>query len=122
VHLGSAHDRVHPAWLAAAQPTWLVGLRLRAGELTPMAPVDDGPAEFQRRSATRCRGEGPRSKAVGWWTSFGAAGRKKLTKRMSSAVMCIRPEGNGSGGGIRGWWSTVLGAGRLYTVARYSGR
>jgi hypothetical protein len=28
---------------------------------------------------TRCSGEGPGSKAVGWWTSFGVAGRKKLT-------------------------------------------
>jgi hypothetical protein len=27
----------------------------------------------------RCSGEGPGSKVVGWWTSFGAAGRKKLT-------------------------------------------
>jgi hypothetical protein len=29
----------------------------------------------------RCSGEGPRSKVVGWWTSFGAAGRKKLTRK-----------------------------------------
>jgi hypothetical protein len=27
----------------------------------------------------RCSGEGPGSKAVGWWTSFGVAGRKKIT-------------------------------------------
>jgi hypothetical protein len=54
---------------------------------------------------TRCSGEGPGSKAVGWWTNFWAAGRKKLT---GSTVMCSRPEGNGGGGGVRGWWSTFL--------------
>jgi hypothetical protein len=122
MHLGSAHGRARPARLTVAQPTWLVGPRPRAGELTPMAPIDGGPTEFRWRLATRCSGEGPGSKAVGWWTSFGAAGRKKLTGRTSSAAMCGRSEGNGGGGGVRGWWSTVLAAGRLYTAARCSGR
>jgi hypothetical protein len=47
----------------------------------------------------RCSGEGSGSKVVGWWTSFGVAGRKKLTERMS-LVRCGQPEGN-SGGGQR---------------------
>jgi hypothetical protein len=69
-----------PTRLVTAQPTWPVGLRLRVGELAPTAPVDGGPAEFRRRPMMRCSGEGPGSKAVGWRTSFGAAGRKKLTE------------------------------------------
>jgi hypothetical protein len=44
--------------------------------------------------------EGPGSKALGRWTRFGAARRKKLTRRMSSMARCCRPEGNGSGGNI----------------------
>jgi hypothetical protein len=67
-----------------------------------MAPVDGGLAEFRRGPTMRCSEEGPGSKAVGWWTSFGAAGRKKLTKRMSSAVMCGRLEGNGGGATFEG--------------------
>jgi hypothetical protein len=64
----------------------------------------------------RCSGEGLGSKAVGWWTHFGAVGRKKLTRRTSSLMRCGRPEGNSGGGGVRGWWSIAHGAGRLYTA------
>jgi hypothetical protein len=46
--VGLAYGGARPARLMMAQSTWLVGLRLRAGELAPMAPVNDGPAEFQR--------------------------------------------------------------------------
>jgi hypothetical protein len=55
------------------------------------------PIQIPAMPVTRCSGEGPGSKAIGWWTSFGAVGRKKLTGRMSS-VRCGRPEGNDGGG------------------------
>jgi hypothetical protein len=48
VTVGLAYRGSRPARLAMAQPTWLVGPRLRAGELTPTAPVDGGLVEFRR--------------------------------------------------------------------------
>jgi hypothetical protein len=44
-----------------------------ARELAPMALVDGG-------LVMRCSRAGPRSEVVGWWTSFGAVGRKKFTR------------------------------------------
>jgi hypothetical protein len=70
--------------------------------------------------ATRCSGEGLGSKVVEWWTSFGVAGRMKLTGRMSS-MRCGRLERNSGGGNVQGWWSAARGAGRSYTTARCSG-
>jgi hypothetical protein len=69
----------------------------RQGRALGHGGAGGGPAGFWRRPAMRCSGEGPGSKAVGWWTRFGAAGRKKLTGRMSSIVRC--------------------GAGRLYAAS-----
>jgi hypothetical protein len=63
---------------------------------------------------------GSGEQGVGWWTSFGAVGRKKLTGRMRS-VRCGRPEGNDGGGQRPG---VVVGSsrgGRSYTAARCSG-
>jgi hypothetical protein len=49
---------------------------------------------------TRCSEEGSGSKAVGWWTSFGAAGRKKLTREAC-------PQWRGSAAGKRGQQARV---------------
>jgi hypothetical protein len=46
----------------------------------------------------RCSGEGPGSKAVGWWTRFGAAGRKSS------------PEEHALWRGVVGWRGTAVGA------------
>jgi hypothetical protein len=54
----------------------------------------------------------------GWGVKKGGG----LTRRMSSVVMCGRPEGNNGGGGVRGRWSTARGAGRWYTAVRCSWR
>jgi hypothetical protein len=57
----------------------------------------------------RCSGEGPGSKAVGWWTSFGAVGRKKLTREA-----CLQWRGSAVGKrrrqvgvGVTGWVRAV---------------
>jgi hypothetical protein len=57
----------------------------------------------------RCSGEGPGSKAVGWWTSFGAVGRKKLTREA-----CLQWRGSAvgkrrwqAGVGVTGWVRAV---------------
>jgi hypothetical protein len=81
-----------PAQLRLFGPTWPFGPGPEAGELAPMAPVDGGPAEFQRLPVTRCSGEAPGSKVAGRWTKFGAAGRKKLT-----GEACPRRRGLASG-------------------------
>jgi hypothetical protein len=91
--------------------TWVGGAsRRRQGRALGRGGVGGGPFEFRRLPAMRCSGEGPRSKAVGWWARFEVMGRKKLTRRMSSTMRCGRPEGNGGGGG------GIRGGGRQLTV------
>jgi hypothetical protein len=70
----------------------------RSGTATLVAARSDSGGARRRGVARRVRG----ARAEGWWTHFGVAGRKKLTKRTSSMARCGRPEGNGGGGGIWG--------------------
>jgi hypothetical protein len=62
----------------------------------------------------RCSGEGPRSKAVGWWIIFGATGRKKLTGeawpqwRGSTARKRRRQAGVGVTGWVRAFGEEIL--------------
>jgi hypothetical protein len=97
-------------------------ISVRQGRALGHGGAGGGPTGFWRHPTMRCNGEGPGSMAVGWWTRFGSAGRKKLTRRMSSTARCGRPKGNGGGGGVRGWWSIARSAERLYTAAQCSGR
>jgi hypothetical protein len=53
-------------WPISAMQGWALGHGGAGG----------GPAGFRWCPVTRCSGEGPGSKVVGWWTHFRAAGRK----------------------------------------------
>jgi hypothetical protein len=108
--------------LRTGRATWAGGpSQRRQGRALGHGSAGGGLARFRWRPATRCSGEGSGSKAVGWWTHFGATGRKKLTGRMSSTVRCGRSEGNGGGGRRPGWWSVAHGAGRSYSAVRCPG-
>jgi hypothetical protein len=71
---------------------------VRQGRALGHSGTGGGPAGFRRRPTMRCSGEGPGSKAVGWWTHFGAAGRKSL------------PEERALRRGVVGQRGTVVGA------------
>jgi hypothetical protein len=51
-------------------------ISVRQGRALSHGGAGGCPAGFRWHPAMRCSGEGPGSKAVGWWTHFGAAGRK----------------------------------------------
>jgi hypothetical protein len=90
--------------------------------------AEQGRALDQRRSWRRpsrlrlAGGGGGKGAALGRLgnTAHPSGGSKRgvLTRRMSTAVMGGRPEGNGGRGGNRGGWSTTHGAERWYTTAR----
>jgi hypothetical protein len=102
VAMSSAYDASQASPARSSWPTWPFGPRPRGRGAHSHGTGRRWPGRILAVPVMRCSGEGPGSKAVGWWTSFGAAGRKKLTRR-SSSVRCGRLEGNGGGGGIRGW-------------------
>jgi hypothetical protein len=45
----------------------------------------------------RCSGEGPGSKAVGWWTRFGAAGRKSSPEERARRRGVVEQRGTAVG-------------------------
>jgi hypothetical protein len=115
-----------------AQPT--AGLDLLGQVAQPLGLVahldydgaGGGPAGFRRRLVTRCSGEGPGSKVVGWWTHFGAARRKSSPEERAQRRGVVDRRGtvvgaaSGCGGqrlGVRGGCTRCCGAqGMVETV------
>jgi hypothetical protein len=112
VVVGSSYGASQVGPARSSRPTWPFGPRPRGRGARSHGADRRWPGRIPAVPAMRCSGEGPGSKAVGWWTSFGVAGRKKLTRRMSSA-RCGRPEGNDSGGQRPG---VVVGSSRCGKV------
>jgi hypothetical protein len=77
--VGSAYGASHAGPARGSRPTWPFGPRSRGRGACAHGAHGTGrrrPSRIPTVPVTSCSGEGPRSKAVGWWTSFGAVGRK----------------------------------------------
>jgi hypothetical protein len=80
-----------------------------------------GPVGFRRRPVTRCSEEGPGSKAVGWWTHFGAAGRNSSPKEhaLRRGVFSRRVTAVGATSGVvvdSSWCGEVVHGGAVLRV------
>jgi hypothetical protein len=76
VVVGSAYGASQAGPARGSRPTWPFGPRLRGRGACAHGTGRRRPGRIPTVPVTRWSGEGPGSKAVGWWTSFGAAGRK----------------------------------------------
>jgi hypothetical protein len=92
-----------------SRPTWPFGPRPRGRGACYSGAGQRRPGRIPVVPVSRCSGEGPGRKAVGWWTSFGAAGRKKLTREACPQwrVSTVGKRRRHAGVGVTGWVRAV---------------
>jgi hypothetical protein len=92
VAVGSAYGASEAGPTRGARPRWKFGPRPRGRGACSHGAGRRWPGRIPVVPVTRCSGEGPGSKAVGWWTNFGVAGWKKLT-----GEACMQWRGSAAG-------------------------